>query len=80
MFGYIALPVIWRGIAFRFGEYSLRGGRRVAIHEFPTRDDPFTEDLGRDSMRRAADTAARIASRGGSAPPVDIMHFESANY
>jgi prophage DNA circulation protein len=47
MFGYIALPVIWRGIAFRFGEYSLRGGRRVAIHEFPTRDDPFTEDLGR---------------------------------
>jgi prophage DNA circulation protein len=47
MFGYIALPVIWRGIAFRFGEYSLRGGRGVAIHEFPTRDDPFTEDLGR---------------------------------
>ncbi len=47
MFGFIALPVIWRGIAFRFGEYSLRGGRRVAIHEFPTRDDPFTEDLGR---------------------------------
>jgi prophage DNA circulation protein len=47
MFGYIALPVIWRGIAFRFGNYALRGGRRVAIHEFPTRDDPFTEDLGR---------------------------------
>jgi hypothetical protein len=25
----------------------MRGVRRVAIHEFPTRDDPFTEDLGR---------------------------------
>ncbi|HUB49344.1 MAG TPA: DNA circularization N-terminal domain-containing protein [Acetobacteraceae bacterium] len=47
MLGYIALPVIWRGIAFRFGNYALRGGRRVAIHEFPTRDDPFTEHLGR---------------------------------
>ena len=47
MFGFIALPVIWRGIAFRFGNYALRGGRRVAIHEFPTRDEPFTEDLGR---------------------------------
>jgi prophage DNA circulation protein len=47
MFGFIALPVIWRGIAFRFGTYALRGGRRVAVHEFPTRDDPFTEDLGR---------------------------------
>jgi TldD protein len=31
-------------------------------------------------MRRAADTAARIASRGYSAPPIDAMHFESANY
>ncbi len=40
----------------------------------------YTEDLGRDAMRRAADTAARIASRGDSAPPVDVMHFESANY
>lgn len=40
----------------------------------------YTEDLGRDAMRRAADTAARIASRGAAAPPVDVMHFESANY
>jgi TldD protein len=40
----------------------------------------YTEDLGRDSMRRAADTAARIASRGESPPPVDVMHFESASY
>ena len=47
MLGFIALPVIWRGITFRFGEYALRGGRRVAVHEFPTRDEPFTEDLGR---------------------------------
>jgi TldD protein len=31
-------------------------------------------------MRRAADTAARIASSGTKADPVDVMHFESANF
>jgi len=40
----------------------------------------FTEDLSRDAMRRAADTAARIASRGDTAPPVDVVHYESASH
>jgi len=40
----------------------------------------YSEDLGRDAMRRAADTAARIASRGDKAEPVDVMHYESASY
>ncbi|HEY8173337.1 MAG TPA: DNA gyrase modulator, partial [Dehalococcoidia bacterium] len=40
----------------------------------------YSEDLNRDSMRRAADTAARIASRNDKAEPVDVMHFESADY
>jgi TldD protein len=40
----------------------------------------YSEDLGRDSMRRAADTAARIASRGDKAEPVDVMHYESASF
>lgn len=40
----------------------------------------YTEDLNRDAMRRAADTAARIATRGDKAPPVDVIHFESADY
>jgi len=40
----------------------------------------YTEDLGRDAMRRAADTAARIASRGDRAEPVDVVHYESAHY
>ncbi len=62
MLGFIALPVIWRGIAFRFGNYSLRGGRRVAIHEFPTRDDPFTEDLG----GKSGNTAYRATSSARS--------------
>ncbi|MEK7693548.1 MAG: metallopeptidase TldD-related protein [Chloroflexota bacterium] len=40
----------------------------------------YTEDLDRDAMRRAADTAARIASRGDKGPPIDVMHYESADY
>jgi len=40
----------------------------------------YSEDLSRDAMRRAADTAARVASRGESPPPVDVMHYESADY
>ncbi len=40
----------------------------------------YTEDLSRDAMRRAADTAARIASRGERAEPVDVMHYESADH
>jgi TldD protein len=40
----------------------------------------YSEDLSRDAMRRAADTAARIASRGDRAEPVDVMHYESADH
>ena len=40
----------------------------------------YTEDLSRDAMLRAADTAAKIASQGGKAPPIDVIHFETANH
>ena len=40
----------------------------------------YTEDLSSDAMRRAADTAARIASRGDAPAPVDVMHYESASH
>ncbi len=40
----------------------------------------YTEDLSSDAMRRAADTAARIASRGGRAPAVDVVHYETPQY
>ncbi len=40
----------------------------------------YTEDLSRDAMVRAAETAAKIAARGGQAPPVDIVSYETAHY
>ena len=40
----------------------------------------YTEDLSLDAMRRAAETAARIASRGDKAPPTDAVHYETPQY
>lgn len=40
----------------------------------------YTEEFTREAMRRAADTAARIATRGDRIGPVDVVHFESASY
>ena len=40
----------------------------------------YTEDLVARAMRRAAETAAKIAARGDKAPPVDIVHYDTAHY
>lgn len=40
-------PASFRGVAFFVEQRELEGGRRIAPHEFPGRDMPFTEDMGR---------------------------------
>jgi TldD protein len=40
----------------------------------------YTEDLSPDAMRRAAATAARIASRGERLKPADTVHYETASH
>ncbi len=40
----------------------------------------YTEDLNSEAMLHAAETAAKIASSGGKAPPMDIIHYDSANF
>ena len=37
----------FRGIDFKVADRSSSGGRRLATHEFPLRDTPYVEDLGR---------------------------------
>ena len=38
----------FRGVGFQVDEHdSPIAGRRVAVHEYPGRDEPFIEDLGR---------------------------------
>jgi prophage DNA circulation protein len=40
-----------RGIAFKVEEDEATFGRRVQVHEYPNRDKPWTEDLGRATRR-----------------------------
>ena len=40
-------PASWRGVPFAVRRTELRRGRRVAVHEYPYRDDVWVEDLGR---------------------------------
>lgn len=41
------LPASFRGVPFWVLSDSYAGGRRVAVHEYPLRDVPYAEDLGR---------------------------------
>ena len=40
-------PASFRGVSFFVDSSQVTGGRRVQFHEFPDRDDPYAEDLGR---------------------------------
>lgn len=40
------LPGSFRGVAFAVKNVQTQVGRRVVIHEYPQRDDPYPEDLG----------------------------------
>lgn len=46
-------PASWRGLEFFVHQDDNRFGRNVAIHEYPFRDDPWVEDLGRAARRLA---------------------------
>ena len=41
----------FRGATFRTAGHERSGGRRIAIHEFPSRDEPLVEDLGRKARQ-----------------------------
>ena len=43
----IRRPASFRGVEFLTVEAEARVGRRTVVHEYPQRDAPFTEDLGR---------------------------------
>lgn len=41
----------FRGIAFHVETGSRSSGRRTVVHEYPKRNDPFAEDMGRIAQR-----------------------------
>lgn len=44
-------PASFRGVQFHVEHDELAGGRRDIVHEFPNRDTPYSEDLGRRARR-----------------------------
>lgn len=47
------LPCSFRGAPFAVVNDSVGGGRRIALHQYPGRDEPWAEDMGRDARRFA---------------------------
>lgn len=44
-------PSSFRGVSFHVDEAIRGGGRRQALFEFPKRDEPYAEDMGRRARR-----------------------------
>lgn len=44
-------PASFRGVAFYVQGHEAQLGRRVALHEFPQRDIPYAEDMGRATRK-----------------------------
>ena len=40
-------PAAFRGVVFHIDDADISAGRRVQVHEYPQRDKPFVEDIGR---------------------------------
>jgi prophage DNA circulation protein len=44
-------PASFRGAGFKVDINTRNGGRRTTLHQFPKRDDPESEDMGRQARR-----------------------------
>lgn len=44
-------PPSFRGAEFKIETGARGGGRRQAVHEFPKRDEPYAEDMGRRARK-----------------------------
>lgn len=45
------LPASFRGVPFAVLDMATQTGRRIALHEYPGRDEPWAEDMGRGARR-----------------------------
>jgi prophage DNA circulation protein len=75
----------FRGVPFLVDASERSGGRRVAVHEFPFRDDPFVEDLSRKARSFRVDgyvigddylsqRDALLAALEDTAGPGELIH------
>lgn len=45
------LPASYSSVQFHVEQQGRSGGRRVVLHEYPKRDTPYAEDMGRSAFR-----------------------------
>jgi prophage DNA circulation protein len=45
------LPASFGGAVFHVEQQGRSGGRRVVLHEYPKRNNPYAEDMGRSAVR-----------------------------
>ncbi len=44
-------PASYMGVEFHVEQQGRSGGRRVVLHEYPKRNNPYAEDMGRTAFR-----------------------------
>jgi prophage DNA circulation protein len=45
------MPASYCGVQYHVEQQARSGGRRVVLHEYPKRDTPYAEDMGRSAVR-----------------------------
>lgn len=60
----------FRGVEFEVDGRDLAGGRRLVLHEFPRRDEPYIEDMGR---KRRTFTVSAYQFGNGYLEPRDAL-------
>lgn len=77
-------PASFRGVQFQVVETGMQAGRRVQLHEYPQRDKPYSQDMGRASRRLAFEAfvvgadyvaqANKLLAALETAGPGDLVH------
>jgi prophage DNA circulation protein len=45
------IPAQFAGVTYHVEQQARQGGRRVVLHEYPKKDTPYAESMGRQAMR-----------------------------
>jgi prophage DNA circulation protein len=45
------LPASYNGVPFHVEQQARNSGRRIVLHEYPKRDSPYAEDMGKHAIR-----------------------------
>lgn len=47
----LSRPASFRGVVFHVENSGVSSGRRIVVHEYPKRNNPYSEDMGRHARR-----------------------------